>query len=266
MDLSGKTVVLTGASGGIGRALARELAGRGARLVLMGRNRAALDELADALPESPRGPHATLVADLDVADDRADALAALAARDEPIDVLINNAGVSRFALLEDTSEAQLESLVHGNLISPMLLTRSLLPLLNPARAQVVNVGSAFGAIGYPGYAGYCASKFGLRGFTEALSRELADTNTVVQHLAPRATRTPINSGSAERMNAALGNHVDSAEWVAAKLARAIERETRNVTLGWPEKLFVRVNAVLGALVDRSIRKRLPTIKRFAQER
>ncbi len=262
MDLNERHVVLTGASGGIGRALAHEMAARGARLTLMGRNRAVLEELRAALP----GEHRTLVADLDVADDRDEAVRALAADGRGIDVLVNNAGISRFALLERTSDADIEAIVRSNLVSPILLTRALLPLMTPARAQVVNVGSTFGAIGYPGYTAYCASKFGLRGFAEALSRELADTHVIVQNLAPRATRTAINSAAADRLNEALGNRVDTPQAVAQVLVRAIERDTRRLTIGWPEKLFVRINGLLGSLVDRSIGKQLPTIKRFAAER
>lgn len=91
----------------------------------------------------------------------------------------------------------------------MLLTHALLPLLQRApEAAVVNVGSAFGALGHPGFTAYCASKFGLRGFTEALARELADGKIRVLYLAPRVTATAMNDSRVEALNTALGHVVD----------------------------------------------------------
>jgi hypothetical protein len=104
----------------------------------------------------------------------------------------------------------------------------------------------FGAIGFPGYVAYSTTKFALRGFTEALRRELAGSSVTVQYLAPRATRTPINSSAVERMNAELGVAMDPPERVARELAELLRTGRRSAVVGWPEKLFVRINAAAGA--------------------
>jgi short-subunit dehydrogenase len=125
------------------------------------------------------------------------------------------------------------------------------------------MGSVFGAIGYPGYAVYSATKFGLRGFTEALRRELAASNVSVHYLAPRATRTRINSSAVERMNTELGVAMDDPERVAQAVCRLLVKQQAAAVIGWPEKLFVRINALLPRAVDGAIRKQLPTIERYA---
>ena len=130
-------------------------------------------------------------------------------------------------------------------------------------ALLLFVGSTFGAIGYPGFAPYSASKFGLRGFAEALRRELADTGIRVLHVAPRATRTAMNADAVVAMNAALGVAMDSPQHVAAQIVQALRDETPECALGWPEKFFAHLNRLLPGVVDRALRKQLPTVKRFA---
>ncbi len=133
-------------------------------------------------------------------------------------------------------------------------------------AFIVNVGSAFGSIGYPGYSGYCASKFGLRGFTEALRRELGATRVKVLYFAPRATNTAINSAAVVAMNQQLGNQMDSPELVAKALLQQLETAQSRRFLGWPEQLFVRLNAIFPALVDKALQKKLAVIEKYASGR
>ena len=260
MQLEGSTVVVTGASGGIGRALAGELASAGARLVLAGRNGARLTAVARALPDGC--VREVCIGDLTRAVDR-DQLAA-AAREHDCAVLINVCGGNRFGLLDDQSDADVEALLAVNLAAPIQLTRRLLDHLRCRKsAMVVNVGSAYGVIGFPGYAIYCASKFGLRGFSEALGRELADTPVRVLHVAPRATRTSMNSVSVNAMNEALGNTADEPERVARRIVTAIRADERRVVIGWPERFFARLNQALPSVVDRALGQQLRTVKRFA---
>lgn len=149
----------------------------------------------------------------------------------------------------------------------MQLTHRLLPLLRQqGRALVVNLGSTFGSIGYPGFTAYCASKFALRGFSEALRRELADTLVKVLYFAPRATQTGMNGAQVVAMNDELNVAMDDPHSVALQLLAAIRREEEERYLGWPEKLFVRLNSLLPRLVDQALRKQLPIIQRFARSK
>ena len=156
-------------------------------------------------------------------------------------------------------------LIGVNVTATLQLTHLLLPLLREQpRALLVNLGSTFGSIGYPGFATYCASKFALRGFSDALRRELADTHIKVLYVAPRATRTAMNSVEVVAMNDALKVSMDDPQAVAAQIVQAIMAEREELYLGWPEKLFVRLNSLLPRLVDQALRKQLPVIKRFAR--
>ncbi|HDX8443774.1 SDR family oxidoreductase [Aeromonas hydrophila] len=260
MKLEGKLVLLTGASGGIGEALAQELAAQGAHLLLHGRRASALERLRKELPHPER--HQTVIADLGSPQERAKLLQH-PTLDEGLDVLINNAGCNQFAWLEDQSSEQVERQLLLNVEAPIQLTRMLLPRLRKP-AVIMNVGSSFGAIGYAGYSVYCASKFALRGFSEALGRELEGTGIQVLHFAPRATRTRLNSEAAYEMNAELGTHTDSPQDVAEEAVIALCNETRRSWLGWPEKLFVRLNGLLPGLVDRALAKQKPIIERYAR--
>ncbi|CAJ1896368.1 hypothetical protein HLBENOHH_03496 [Aeromonas dhakensis] len=260
MKLEGKLVLLTGASGGIGEAMAQELAAQGAHLLLHGRRAGALERLCKELPHPER--HQTVIADLGSPQERA-RLLQHPALDEGLDVLINNAGCNQFAWLEDQSSEQVERQLLLNVEAPIQLTRMLLPRLRKP-AVIMNIGSSFGAIGYAGYSVYCASKFALRGFSEALGRELEGTGIQVLHFAPRATRTHLNSEAAYEMNAELGTHTDSPQDVAEEAVIALCNETRRSWLGWPEKLFVRLNGLLPGLVDRALARQKPIIERYAR--
>ncbi|HDX8369126.1 TPA: SDR family oxidoreductase [Aeromonas dhakensis] len=260
MKLEGKLMLLTGASGGIGEALAQELAAQGAHLLLHGRRAGALERLCKELPHPER--HQTVIADLGSPQERA-RLLLHPALDEGLDVLINNAGCNQFAWLEDQSSEQVERQLLLNVEAPIQLTRMLLPRLRKP-AVIMNIGSSFGAIGYAGYSVYCASKFALRGFSEALGRELEGTGIQVLHFAPRATRTRLNSEAAYEMNAELGTHTDSPQDVAEEAVIALCNETRRSWLGWPEKLFVRLNGLLPGLVDRALARQKPIIERYAR--
>jgi short-subunit dehydrogenase len=265
MTLDGANILLTGAAGGIGAALARQLAARGARLLLAGRDLAALESLAGALSEAGAVAHAVCA---DLLDDGAPAALAVQAmtRLGGVDVLINNAGISSFRLFEDETPEGLERLLHVNLLAPMQLTRALLPaMLSRGSGRIVNVGSTFGSIAFACFAGYSASKFGLRGFSEALRRELADSGVGVTYVAPRAVRTPLNPPAVERMAAAVHMAMDEPAAVAAHIVRAIERDAGDVYLGWPEALFVRLNAVLPRLVDGALRAQNAVMASFARQ-
>lgn len=262
MNLQGKTVIVTGASGGIGKKICDQLAAAGARLILVGREEKLLQTQLERLP----GEHCYLAVDL-LSEKGVQAVVDLVEQKGGVDVLINNAGVTQFGLLEQQSIDALSAQININLLVPMLLGQALLPYLKQSEsAAIVNMGSTFGSIGYSGFTAYCASKFGLRGFTEALRRELADTNVRMIYLAPRATRTPINNDQVVSMNKELGNRMDDPEVVAQHLMHSLQDDRVLIRyIGWPEKLFVVINSILPRIVDRALLKQLPVIRRFAQQ-
>ena len=262
MKAADMRILVTGASGGIGRAIAAELHRRGASVMLVGRDARALSRLVDDLGgASPRLQQC--VGDLATESGRREIAARAVAWN--CNVLLNNAGLGEFSFVDDQTDAGLERLFAINTLAPMQLTRTLLPhLRGQPWACVLNIGSVFGSLAYPGFAAYSASKFALRGFTEALRRELADTNVTVQYLAPRATRTGMNASAVEHMNVELGVTMDPPELVARAAGDMLEGGRAEAVLGWPEKLFVRINALLPRVVDGSLRKQLPIIRRHAQ--
>ncbi|MFC4932796.1 SDR family oxidoreductase [Massilia sp. GCM10023247] len=251
--------VLTGASGGIGAAIAERLAARCTLLILVGRNRTSLDALAGAL----HGCTVRVVSGDLCEQATLDAIASCAHDHGGINLLVNNAGISSFHAFETQPAAAIRAQVETNLVAPMLLTRALLPLLHAApAAQVVNIGSVFGSLGFPGFAAYGAAKAGLAGFSQSLRRELADTNVTVRHFSPRATRTSINSVAVNRMNVELRTNEDTPEAVAEAFMRFLGGSAAEHTLGGSERFFVFVNKLLPRIPESAIRKQLGQIRKY----
>ena len=260
MQLEDRTCILTGASGGIGAELADALVEKGVNLVLVGRSQ----ERLQALASRPCWKNVLRchVADLSQSDSHAELLEV--AVQEKASILINLFGCNQFGLLEQQTPEQIDTLIRTNLIAPIQLTHSLLAHLKSQKeAMIVNVGSAFGAIGYPGYSTYSASKFGVRGFSESLAREVSDSSLKIIYVSPRATSTTMNSQLIDEMNARLGNKIDQPKHVAHRIIVAMQRSLPRSGIGWPERFFARLNAFLPSVVDRAIAKQLPIVKAFA---
>lgn len=266
MKLDSARVLITGGAGGIGSAIAQALLGEGASVLLADMNEPALKAAVQRL--AAVSPNVDMVV-ANLSDAASRGALCLRASDwrGGINVLINNAGVNHFGLYDELGSAQIEQTIAINVLAPMLLTHALLPHLKAQpEAHVLNIGSVFGNIGYPGYAAYSASKFAIRGFTEALRRELADTQVKLHYLAPRATRTSINTSAVEQMNAELKVRMDPPEVVGQAVCSALANNVSAAVVGWPEKLFARVNALAPGLVDGAIFKQLPVIRRHASKK
>ena len=264
MKLEARRVLLTGATGGIGRVIAQRLLEEGAHVMLVARDETALGSLVRSFAFAGDRVHAH-VADLTQRAARTALCDTARQWHGGIDVLINNAGQNNFSMYEDLAPEQIDQCLAINLQAPMHLCRDLLPWLKAREsAVIVNVGSVFGCIGYPGNVAYSATKFAIRGFSEALRRELADSRVTVKHLAPRATRTAMNSCAVEEMNLRLKVAMDPPERVARELIALLKRRRHSAVIGWPEKLFVKVNAVLPGIVDRAVRGQLSIIRAFAR--
>jgi len=133
----------------------------------------------------------------------------------------------------------------------------------PVVFHVMHVGSAYGFIGYPGNSAYCASKFGLRGFSEALYREMNGLGLKVIYAAPRAIDTPMNDARVVGLNTELGNHADSPSVVAEAIIRQIESESHRSVMGAPEAFFAKLNGFLPRLVDWALMKKAETVRTWA---
>lgn len=254
MKAGSMSVVLTGATGGIGTEVARRLAAAGARMLLSGRDGERLARLTTELRSSGQTAD-WVVADLASPDGRQALVNAASDAGRQVNVLINNAGTNRFGLLDGQDTADTEAVLTANLVAPMLLTQALLPVLRrQRRATIMNVGSIAGSIGLPGQAAYAGSKFGLHGFSEALRRELRGSNVEVLYVAPRATDTGMNDDHMRDVNRRMGVSTDNAGTVAALLVDALYARKAERFVGWPERLFVKINALFPRLVDRSLDK------------
>jgi short-subunit dehydrogenase len=227
--LRGKVVVITGASSGLGRETALQLARGGCRLVLAARRGDDLDEVARACRELG-GEAIAVAADVTSEESVAEVLNAALAAWGQVDVWINNAGVTLFAQLDEAPFDDHRRVIETNLFGAVLSARAVLPVFRrQRRGTLINVGSVLGKIGQPFVPSYVISKFGLRGLSEALRSEVADEPDIhVCTILPYAIDTPhFESGASEvGREARTMPPVQSPEKVARAIVRLIERPRR----------------------------------------
>lgn len=259
------TAVLTGATGGIGNAIAKELCRHGASIVLVGRNKNKLEALSASLQQAYPQVHVyNYSCELSDPSNRKGLLSFLETIPEDINLLINNAGISTFGLYASQSEAVITHQFQVNALYPLLLTRQFLAYFERKSidGQIVNIGSTFGNIAYPGFTAYSASKFALRGASEALSREYADSNIRIRYFSPRATQTSLNSSNVVQMNKALNVSMDNPDSVAQRFTGFLFSQKNIQHSGWPERFFVFINQILPGIVSHVLKKNLATIKKY----
>jgi len=258
VNIDGKVFVVTGAGSGIGQALARALSTRGAKLVLADLNADGLAATIDSLayPDTAR----SVTGDITQTDTRQAIITTATEAFGGIDALVNNAGVVAVGPLAETDDAALELMVQVNLLAPMQLVRDLLPVLEKSDSPtIVNVGSMFGDIAFPLFAGYSATKFGVRGLSDALRRELAPKGIRVTYIAPRAAKTGA-TGAFEHLIEPMQMKLDEPEQVAANIVGAIKSGARSSYPRGAERLFVLIQRVMPKLVDNSIIAQLKCLK------
>lgn len=261
MKATDMRVLLTGASGGIGSALARELAAAGASLLLTARRGERLLRLRDELAATGATVE-TVIADLGTTEGLLVVTDAASRFAGGVNVLVNNAGINSFGRFDEQTADSLNDLVLTNVLAPMQLTRFMLPLLKrQTRAQIVNVGSILGSIGLPGQVAYSSCKFAMHGFSESLRRELGGTAIRVVYAAPRATDTTMNDETQRAVNEQTGTATDRPEKVAELILKTMQGGNRERFIGWPERLFVKINALLPGLVDNATRKQAGLLAR-----
>jgi len=249
MDPAGKTIIITGASSGIGAATARALADAGANIVLAARDAPRLAELADRLRGRARAIPVNVADPTDVQRLVEQTLAAY----NRIDVVINNAGVGLASPVAYLQPADLRAALDVNLFGSLFLTQAVLPHMQHARrGQIIFVSSVVGLRALPYAGGYAATKAALDRLTEALRVELRGSGISVTLVRPGTTRTAFNDRR-------LGSHRDrrrfnppgvAPERVAEAIVRAIRRESRVVYVSWSDRLTVWMALLIPGLADR----------------
>lgn len=241
-SLEGKRAVVTGAAGGIGAPVAQMLRAAGA--LVTGVDRA----------ECP-ACDASILCDLGNDASLQSLLQQLAV--DPPDILVNIAGVMCFGPLDQQSLAQLELCFRVNLYAPVALARAVAaPMARRGSGQVVNIGSALGAIPYPWFAAYGASKAGLAAFSQALRRELASSGVAVTHISPRAVKTAFNKGAVDRFLEIVGMAADDPQVVARQIVDAIIQQRPVLNIGRMERLYAAINALAPGLIDGGLKPQI----------
>jgi short-subunit dehydrogenase len=251
LDLSGARTILTGASSGIGHALALRLAERGARLALAGRNRERLAALAETI--RGRGGEAVAVP-TDVADpaQRAGLVGQALADLGGLDILINNAGVGALGFFETADEARLRQIMEVNFFAATELTRLALPHLRRGRSpMIVNVASVLARRAVPGMVEYCASKFAMAGWSEGLRAELARAGIHVLLVCPGGIETEFDAHMIERRARLTWRNRRRmpADRCAQLIVGAMRRRKNEVVITLSGKLMLLANRVAPRLLD-----------------
>ena len=231
-DLTGMTALVTGASGGIGSAIARALAGQGARLAVSGSN---LDKL-NAFRDELGGEHVAVAANLaDPASVDGLVPAAVEALGGRLDILVNNAGVTRDNLAMRMKDEEWAQVISVNLEAAFRLVRAAAkPMMKQRFGRVVSITSVVGQTGNPGQANYAASKAGLVGMSKALAQELASRNITVNCVAPGFIRSAMTDVLPDAQKSALltkipAGDLGTGEDIGAAVVYLASREAGYVT-------------------------------------
>jgi len=249
-------VAITGASKGIGAELARQLAAKGAKLVLAARGEKELAEIAD---DCRRAGASAVTATADVAIER-DCQAVVATALEAfgrLDTLVNNAGASMWARFEDIEDMSiLQRIMQVNYMGAVYCTRHALPHLRASRGRIVGISSLAGRVGVPTRTGYSASKHAMTGFFDSLRIELAESGVTVTMIYPGFVATGIREnatgpdGKPIAVSPVKESQVMSVEDCARRIVAAIERREREVVMTARGKLGLWLKLIAPALVDR----------------
>lgn len=260
-QLRNKVIWLTGASSGIGEALAYELASKGARLILSARRKEELQRVKGNCTVDAQPGISILPLDLSQADTLKLSTEAAIQLFGHIDILINNGGISQRSLIAETALSVDRRIMEVNFFSAVALTKYLLPhFIQRKQGHLVNISSLTGKFATPYRSAYAASKHALHGFFDALRAEHFKDNILVTMICPGFIHTPITL-SALTGNGTPLNKMDEAQfkgkpadWCARKIVSAIEREKEEVYIGGREVFAVYMKRFFPGLFSRVIRK------------
>ena len=248
--LKGRVAVVTGASSGIGEATARELASRGAAVVLASRDAEKLEALRREISAS--GGRA-LAVKTDISDaGSVDAMVREAVEAfGSIEVLVNNAGLGLSGRVAELRAEDLRYIFEVNTIGPLNCIQAAVPHM-PRGGRIINVSSVVGRRSIPKVGGYCATKFALNALSDALRVEVADRGITVTSVYPGTTRTAFRENSRRTKDEKRGWRPKGVTpgKVAEKIADAAEKGPRDVYITLPDRIFVAATMLFPSLTDR----------------
>ncbi len=250
--LKDRHVLLTGASSGIGRDLALQIAPHGARLLLVARSQQPLNQLAEELLALGADSAIPIVGDITDPATRSEAIRRVQQDWNTLDLLINNAGVSAHGRFANNDEQTLRKIMEVNFFASTELTRLAIPLLTAGHnPMIVNVGSILGHRGLPHNSEYCASKFALRGWSEAIRPELVRKQIDLLLVSPGTTETKFFDHLISRQgNSPWGKQkAIPPALVAQQIIRAIRKRRHEIYPNWRGHALVLLNRFCPRLVD-----------------
>lgn len=230
-DLSNKVALVTGATGGIGADIARDLHKQGATIAITGRNTEKLDALKAELGERVE----SFPADLSTSDAASDLVKSVEEKLGQIDILVNNAGLTRDNLAMRMKDEDWQQVLDVNLTAPFKLAQACMRGMMKRRfGRIINISSIVGTTGNPGQVNYCASKAGMTGWTKAMAQEVASRGITVNCVAPgfiaTAMTDALDDGQKERINAQIpAARMGSSEEIAAGIIYLASDEASYVT-------------------------------------
>ncbi len=247
-NLQGRRILITGASSGIGKELAQQLASQGARLALAARNEDKLNALAGSLP----GDVLVVPTDVTLEEDRQRALDRAVERFGGLDVLINNAGIASWAHFADSTEEIMRQIMEVNFFAPAEMIRRAIPILvNGVEPAIVNVASMCGRRAMPAWSEYSASKYALCGLTEALRGELARFDIDILLIIPGLTKSEFSQHflkSEGKAKIEYDKGMPPAD-VAARIVRSLQKNKTETWIGSDTQWMLRVNRWFPRFVD-----------------
>jgi short-subunit dehydrogenase len=255
MSFQNKIIVITGASSGIGKALALGFLTQGAKVALCARN---LGKLQDAFSDIDNNNLLLVAADVSQENDCKDFVQAVLEKWGAIDALINNAGISMRALFEEVELDVLRNLMDINFWGTVYMSKYALPSILKSKGIITGISSIAGYRGLPARTGYSSSKFAMQGFLESLRTEMLHTGVHVMWVSPGFTASNIRntalsaSGDAQKETPLAEDKLMSAEECAERIIKAMTQRKRTVVMTTQGKLAVWLNKWIPSFVDKQV--------------
>jgi dehydrogenase/reductase SDR family member 7B len=254
-SMKDKVVIITGASSGIGKALAFAFGNEGAKIVITGRKKAPLLDVSEALTNEGI-ENLPIVSDVSIENDNEDVIKKTIEKYGKIDILINNAGISMRSMFEDCDVDVIKKVMDINFYGTVYATKYALPYIKATKGSIVGVSSIAGYRGLPVRTGYSASKFAMNGFLEALRTELLHTGVHVLTACPGFTQSNIrvaslgSDGNSKGESMRDEGNMMSSEEVAQHILKAVKNRDRDMVLTLQGKMVIFLNKWLPKLTDK----------------